>query len=153
MHKRARAWSTWLQLAILLSILAGASYWLVNAESGTLDRAAVKSTVSELRSQAAAGRLLAEQSARGELTRTFLETQIEQSRKQIDSERKKLKSSSIAPDVIAPSMHASTLAVRLDDDYAALPRAYGDANTSVALQREFDSLFSELKSIEEGLGE
>jgi len=153
MHKRARSWSTWLQVAILLSVLAGASYWLVNAETGTLDRAAVKSTVSELRSQAAAGRLLAEQSSRGLLTRTFLETQIEQSRKQIDSERKELKSSSIAPEVIAPSMRASTLAARLDDDYAALPRAYGDAKTSAALQSEFDSLFSELKSIEEGLGE
>ncbi|HKG11910.1 MAG TPA: hypothetical protein VKB12_01170 [Pyrinomonadaceae bacterium] len=153
MHKRARGWSVWLQAGVLLSILAGASYWLANAGSGSLDREALKSAVGELRSQAAVGRLLAEQSARGTLTRTFLETQVEQSRKNIDSEREELKSSSVAPEVVGPSMRASTLARRLDDDYAALPRSYGDADAASALGREFDALFKELKSLEGGLGE
>jgi hypothetical protein len=153
MHKRARGWSIWLQAGILLSVLAGAAYWLASAGSGALDREGLKSTVGELRSQAAVGRLLAEQSARGQLTRTFLETQVGQARKNIDSERKELKSSSVEPEVIGPSMRASTLATRLDGDYAALPRSYGDAKTADALEREFDAVFSELKSIEEGLGE
>ena len=153
MHKRARAWSTWLQLAVLLSAAAGASYWLASAGSGSLDREALKSVVGELRSQAAVGRLLAEQSASGKLTRTFLETQAGQSRKKIESEREELKSSSVAPEVIGPSMRASTLAGRLNDDYAALPRSYEDANTAAALLREFDALFKELKSLEDGLGE
>ncbi|HEV7889961.1 MAG TPA: hypothetical protein VGP08_04950 [Pyrinomonadaceae bacterium] len=153
MHKRARGWSIWLQAGILLSILAGASYWLAQAGGTSLDREALKSAVGELRSQAAVGRLLAEQSARGELTRTFLETQVGQSRKNIDSERKELKSSSVAPEVIGPSMRASTLARRLDDDYAALALVYGDGNKAEVLGREFDALFKEFKTLEEGLGE
>ena len=153
MHKRARGWSIWLQAGVLLSVLAGAGYWLASAGSGSLDRDALKSTVGELRSQAAVGRLLAEQSARGQLTLTFLETQVRQTRKGIDSERKELSSSSVEPEVIGPSMRASTLATRLDGDYAALPRSYGDAKAADALEREFDALFKELKSIEDGLGE
>ena len=153
MHKRARGWSIWLQAGVLLSVVAGASYWLAYAGSGSLDRKALKSVVGELRSQAAVGRLLAEQSAQGRLTRTFLETQAEQSRKKIESERGELKSSSVAPEVIGPSMRASTLAGRLDDDYAALARSYGDANAATALGREFDGLFTEFKSLEEGLGD
>jgi hypothetical protein len=153
MHKRARAWSTWLQVAVLLSVAAGAAYWLAYVGNGSLDREALKAVAGELRSQAAFGRLLAEQSSQGTLTRTFIETQAGQSRKHIDSERKGLKSSSVAPEVIAPSMRAATLAGRLDDDYAALPRSYGDAKAAAALAHEFDGLFKELKSIEDGLGE
>jgi hypothetical protein len=153
MHKRARAWSTWLQAAVLLSVAAGASYWLAYAGSRSLDREALKSVVGELRSQAAVGRLLAEQSASGRLTGTFLETQTEQARKNIESERGELKSSDVEPGVVGPSARASALAGRLDDDYAALARSYGDAETAAALRREFDALFSELKSLEDGLGE
>jgi hypothetical protein len=153
MHKRARAWSTWLQAAVLLSVAAGAAYWLAYARNASLDREGLKSVVGELRSQAAVGRLLAEQSAQGKLTRVFLETQAEQTRKNIDAERGALKTSSVGPEVIGPSMRASTLAGRLNDDYAALPRAYDDPKTAADLGREFEQLFSELKSLEDGLGE
>lgn len=153
MHKRARAWSTLLQVAVLLSVAAGAAYWLAYAGSAALDREGLKSVVAELRSQAAVGRLLAEQSASGKLTRVFLETQAGQTRKHIESEREGLKPNGVQPEVIAPLMRASTLAGRLDDTYAALPRSYGDPKAAASVEREFDGLFSELKSIEDGLGE
>jgi hypothetical protein len=142
-----------LQAAVLVSVAAGGAYWLAYSGSASLDREALKSAVGELRSQAAVGRLLAEQSASGSLTRTFLETQAEQTRKSVEAEREQLKSSSVMPGVIGPSMRASTLAGRLNDDYAALARTYGDARAADALGREFDKLFAELKSLEEGLGE
>ena len=142
-----------MQVAVLISIAAGASYWLAYAGGSSLDREGVKSSVGELRSQAAAGRLLAEQAGAGNLTRVFLETQSRQSLKNIESEREGLKASSVAPEVIAPSMRASTRARRLGDDYAALPRSCEDPKVAGELAREFGALFSDLKSLEDWLGE
>ena len=59
MHKRVRSWSVWLQWAILLSALAGAVVWAVGAARAPSGRDELKNEVAELRSQAAAGQLLA----------------------------------------------------------------------------------------------
>jgi hypothetical protein len=153
MHKRARAWSTWLQAGVLLSVVAGGAYWLAYAGSASLDREGLKAVVGGLRSQAAFGRLLAEQSGRGALTRAFLETQAAQTKKKIESEREQLKPSGVEAEVVGPLIQANTLAGGLDGKYDALGRSYGDAKAAERLAREFDELFAELKSIEDGLGE
>jgi hypothetical protein len=153
MHKRARAWSTWLQAGVLVSLLAGVGYWLVYASSSSLDGEGLKSVLGELRSQAAVGRLLAEQSARGTLTRSFLETQSEQIRKNVESEREQLKPSGVTAEVVTPLIRGNTLAGRLGDAYGALSKSYGDPKATAALEGEFARLFSELKSLEDGLGE
>lgn len=153
MHKRARAWSTWLQAGVLLSLLAGAGYWLAYSGNSSLDREGLKAVVGELRSQAAVGRLLAEQSARGTLTRQFLETQAAQARKHVESEREQLKPSGVRAEVVTQLVSGARLAGRLSDDYGALANSYGDARRTAELEREFARLFDELKSLEDGLGE
>lgn len=153
MHKRARAWSTWLQAAVLLSVAAGGAYWLAYAGSGSLDREGLKVVAGELRSQAAFGRLLAEQSGRGSLTRAFLETQAAQTKKNVESEREQLKPAGVDAQVVGQLTQANRLAGQLGDKYEALARSYGDAKANEELARGFDALFAELKSIEDGLGE
>ena len=65
MHKRARSWSSWLALAILLLILGAGGASLAGSQKSQSDRHSLKNEVSGLRSQAGVGRLVAEQALAG----------------------------------------------------------------------------------------
>src|SRR5215216_2563604 len=72
MQKRVRLWSIWLQGAILLTFVAATAFIIIDVRSKPAGKSDLKVVVSQLRSHAAEGQLLAEQAAAQHLTSTYL---------------------------------------------------------------------------------
>lgn len=151
MHKRVRSWSRWLQWAVLLSVAGGAVVWVVGAAEAPADRAELKNAVAELRSQAAVGRLLAEQAATGNVTSRYFKAQASELRKNVEAARAQVAPSKFEPGLRDAAARVSESAGRLSEDAGALGGAYGDARAAGALQEDFAGLFSQLMSLEESL--
>jgi hypothetical protein len=141
----------WLQWAVLLSVLAGVLVWAVGASETPAGRDELKNVVAELRSQAAAGKLLAEQAATGKVTSRYFKAQASELRKNVEAARGQLDPSKFRPELREAAGRAGGLAGRLSEDAGALGGAYGDARAADALKEEFAGLFSQLMSLEEGL--
>ena len=151
MHKRARSWGNGLTLAILLSAVIGAAFWIGRAEEKPSGREELKIEVAELRSQAGVGQLLAEQAANGKVTSVFLREQASQLQKNVEATHKKLDPSQFEPSVRDASSRAGELSARLGENVRALAGAYGDTQAAGALKDEFANLFSQLMSLENSL--
>jgi hypothetical protein len=151
MHKRVRSWSVWLQWAVLVSVVAGALLWAVAAARGPADRSELKNEVAELRSQAAVAQFLAEQAANGKVTSAYFGAQASELQKNVDAARRQLDPSKFKPELRETASRADGMAGSLGEGVRALAGAYGDARAAGALKGEFDALFSQLMSLEEGL--
>jgi hypothetical protein len=151
MHKRVRSWSVWLQWAVLVSALAGALVWAVGAARTPSGRDELKNEVAELRSQAAAAGLLAEQAVTGNVTSVYFKAQASELRKNVEAVRGQLDPAKFRPELREAVARAGDLAGRLSEDVRATEGAYGDRRAAGASREEFAGLFSELMGIEEGL--
>ena len=150
MQKRARSWSSWLWLAVVVAAV-GAAAWVVATSKKPSGRANLKIEVAALRSQAAVGQLLAEQAAAGNLTSTFLKEQSSQIQKNVEATRARLQPSEFEPSLREDVTRTGDLSSRLSGDVRALEEAYGDGAKAGALKQDFADIFSQLFEIENGL--
>ncbi|HZT61036.1 MAG TPA: hypothetical protein VFA21_20695 [Pyrinomonadaceae bacterium] len=150
MQKRARSWSSWLWMAIALAAVV-AAVWVEALSKQPSGRANLKIEVASLRSQAAVGQLLAEQSAAGNLTSTFVAAQSSQILKNVDSTRARLRPSEFEPALREDVARAGDLSSRLSEDVRALEDAGGDGAKANALKQEFAELVSQLLTLEDSL--
>ncbi len=151
MHKRARSWSSWLVVAVILSILAAGAFTLVSSAGGAGDGESLKNDVSELKSAAGVGRLVAEQAQAGRLTDTFVRAQSGQMLKGVEATRAKLDPKEFEQGLGTRVMRAGDAALRLSGALRALREA-GTAPQGVeSAKRSFASLYAELSEMEESL--
>jgi len=153
MHKRARSWANWLALAILFLILGAGGASLVASQQSRSDRHSLKNEVSELKSQAGVGRLIAEQASAGTLTRNYVEAQAEQIRKGVEQTRDSLSPEAFEPALNSQVMQAADLARRLGGALNALKSAGDDKQTAESARNNLAGLFGELSELEESLKE
>jgi hypothetical protein len=151
MHKRARHWSIWLQGAVLLSILVGAAIWITSAEKSPPRQADLKIVVSELRSQAAVGQLLAEQASARNLTRTYLRAQTNELQQKVESSTKELNSLKVESGLEEKAAKARGLANALTGDLLSLSHSYQNPQAASALPGDFARLSAQLIELENSL--
>jgi hypothetical protein len=151
MHKRARHWSIWLQGAVLLSILAGATLWIASTEKTPPGQEDLKITVAELRSQAAVGQILAEQAAAKNLTYTYLHTQTSELQEKVGSAIEELDSLKAGSGLEEKASKARGLANALSYDLLSLSNAYQNQQDVSALKGDFADLLAQLIELENGL--
>lgn len=151
MSKPARSWSFWLAWAVLLSVAAGALYFVVRSFEKKSGRDDLKIEVAALRSQAATGQLLSEQAAEGKVTQNFLEEQAAQLHKNVEAARARLRPSDFSPDLRDAVERAGELAASVSEDVAALGGSSADARRAGSLKEEFGGMSSQLMSLEEAL--
>jgi hypothetical protein len=150
MQKRARSWSGWLWLAVVVAAV-GAAAWVAVTSKKPSGSANLKIEVAALRSQAAVGQLLAEQAAAGNLTSTFLKEQSSQIQKNVEATHKHLEPSEFEPSLREDVTRAGDLSSKLGGDVRALEEAHRDGAKASALKQEFADIFSQLFEIENGL--
>ena len=153
MHKRARSWSNWLALAILVLMLGAGGASFAGSGQSQSDRHSLKNEVSGLKSQAGTGRLVAEQALAGNLTRNFVEAQAEQMSKGVRQTRDKLTPERFEPELSAQVLQAADLARRLEGALNSLRGAGADGQTAQSARRNLAGLFEELSQLEESLKE
>lgn len=153
MHKRARSWSSWLAVVVLLLILGAGGASLAGSQKSQSDRHSLKNEVSGLRSQAGVGRLVAEQALAGNLTRLYVEAQAAQMRKGVEQTRDKLAPEDFEPELSTQVMQAADLARRLDGALNTLKDAGADGRAAESARNNLSGLFAELSELEESLKE
>src|SRR5215213_5072415 len=151
MHKRARSWANWLVLAILLLILGAGGATLAGSQQSRADRHSLKNEVSELKSQAGVGRLVAEQALTGNLTRQYVEAQAGQMSKGVGQTLGKLSPDEFEPELSTQVMQAADLARRLEGALNALRGAGVERQGAESARKNLAGLFAELSESEEGL--
>jgi hypothetical protein len=153
MHKRARSWANWLALAVLLLTLGAGGASLAGSQRSQADRHSLKNAVSELKSQAGVGQLIAEQAQAGNLTRNYVEAQAGQMRKGVEQTRGKLTPDEFEPELSTQVMQAADLSRRLEGALKALKGAGGDGQAAESARRNLTGLYAELSELEAGLKE
>lgn len=153
MHKRARSWANWLSLAILLLILGAGGASLAVSRESLADRRSLKNDVSELKSQAGVGRLIAEQALAGNLTLNYVEAQAAQTRKGVEQTRETLTPDEFQPELSTQVLQAAGLARRLGEALGTLHDAGAERQSAESARKNLDGLFKELSELEEGLKE
>ncbi|HJQ30811.1 MAG TPA: hypothetical protein VJ866_01455 [Pyrinomonadaceae bacterium] len=151
MHKRARSWSSWLGVAVLLSVVAAGAFAFASAAGGAADVESLKNDVSELKSQAGVGRLLAEQALAGNVTDTFVRAQSEQIRKGAEDTRAKLDPKEFEQSLGTQVLKASDAALRLEGTLRALREGGAARGSAESAKRSFEALYAELSEMEDGL--
>lgn len=153
MHKRARSWSSWLALAVLLLTLGAGGATLAGSWQSRADRHSLKNAVSELKSEAGVGQLVAEQARDGRLTRNYVEAQAGQMLKGVGQTRDELTPDEFEPELSAQVMQAADLARRLGGALNALKGAGADMQAAESAQKNLAGLSAELSEFEESLKE
>ncbi len=153
MHKRARSWSSWLALAILLLIVGAGGAVFAGSGQTQSDKHSLKNVVSELKSRAGTGRLVAEQALAGNLTPKYVEAQSEQIRKAVVKTRDSLTPDQFEPELSAQVLQAADLARRLEGALNVLRGAGADGRAAESARKNLAGLFEELSQLEEGLKE
>ncbi|MBV9925713.1 MAG: hypothetical protein JOZ96_11900 [Acidobacteria bacterium] len=153
MHKRARSWGNWLAPAIILLILGAGVASFAGPGQSQGDKHSLKNDVSELKSRAGTGRLVAEQALAGNLTRNFVEAQAEQMRKGVAQTRDKLTPEQFGPELSAQVLQAADLARRLEGALNSLRGAGADRQAAESARKNLAGLFEELSRLEEDLKE
>ena len=153
MHKRARSWANGLVLAILLLIVGAAGASLAVSRGSRSDRHGLKNVVSELKSQAGAGRLVAEQALAGNLTRNYVEAQAGQMREGVEQTLGGLSPDEFEPELATQVMQAADLARRLEGALGALRDGGVERQSAESARKNLAGLFEELSESEEGLKE
>ena len=151
MHKRARSWTVWLGAAIPLAALAAGAALLVSAQGSSSDKESLKNEVSVLKSEAGVGRLVAEQAAAGNVTRTYVEAQARQMLKGVASTREKLAPEEFDASLGTQVMQAGDLALRLEGALKSLRDAGGERGSVESAGKNLAGLYAELSEMEEGL--
>lgn len=151
MHKRASAWTSWVGGAVLASALAAGVGALASSAGGSGDRGSLKDLVSELKSRAGVGRVVAEQAGAGRLTETFVEAQAKQMVKGVESARAKLVPEEFESELGGEVARASDLALRLRGALRALEEGRGERAALESAARGFEVLYREAAEMEEGL--
>jgi hypothetical protein len=90
MQRRARAWSTWLEIAILVACLVGATFWIISAKAVTPRQNTIRRELAQMKSQAAIAQILAEQILINSITSTYLNAHILEMQKNMQSILKSL---------------------------------------------------------------
>jgi len=150
LHKRVRAWSIWLQGAIAVAAILGVVLGLIYARSTPAGRDSLKIEVAELRSQAAEGRLLAEQAAQGALTSRYQRSAVLQLRGKIESTSMKLQSLRVEPGLDQMLVQARQAAAELTNTIGELLNG-APGPTTGALSRDLASIFGRLMTLETAL--
>ncbi|HWW74135.1 MAG TPA: hypothetical protein VNZ44_01995, partial [Pyrinomonadaceae bacterium] len=151
MHKRARSWSSWLGVAVLLAGLAAGAFAFASASGGAGDVESLKNDVSELKSRAGVGRLLAEQALAGNVTDTFVRAQSEQIRKGVEDTRAKLEPKQFEQSLATRVLKASDAALRLEGALRALRDGGAARESAESAERSLAALQAELSEMEDGL--
>ena len=151
MHKRARSWASWLACAVLLLILAAGGASLAGWGKSKADRESLKNEVSELKSQAGVGRLVAEQALAGNVTRSFVSAQSEQMLKNAEATRDELSSEEFEPALNSQALEAGDLARRLCGALGALRDSGVERQGAESAKNNLAGLFKELSELEEEL--
>ena len=153
MHKRARSWANWLAPVILLLVLGAGGASLAGSQQSQSDRHSLKNEVSGLKSQAGAGRLVAEQALAGNLTRTYVEAQSAQMSKGVGQTLGELSPASFRPELAAQVMRAADLARRLEGALNSLRDGGVERQSAESARKNLAGLFEELSELEESLKE
>ncbi len=153
MHKRARSWSSWLALAILLLIVGAGAATFAGSQQSQSDKHSLKNEVSTLKSQAGTGRLVAERALAGGLTRTYVEAQSEQMSKGVEKTIPELTPDRFEPELNAQVMEAADLARRLVGALKSLRGAGEERRAAESARDNLGGLYEELSRLEEGLKE
>jgi hypothetical protein len=153
MHKRARSWSSWLALAILLLIVGAGGAVFAGSGQTQSDKHSLKNVVSVLKSQAGTGRLVAEQARDGNLTRNYVEAQSRQMSKAVGQTVGELTPDRFVPELNAQVMQAADLARRLEGALNTLGGAAEGGRAAESAKGNLGGLYEELSQLEEGLKE
>jgi hypothetical protein len=153
MHKRARSWTNWLALVILLLILGAGGASLAGSRKSQADRHSLKNEVSGLKSQAGVGRLIAEQALAGNLTSNFVEAQAGQIRKGVEQTQDKLSPDEFEPELGTQVTQAADLARRLGGALHSLRDGGVERQADESARNNLAGLFAELSELEESLKE
>lgn len=151
MHKRARSWANWLVWAILLSIVAAGGASLAGSRKSESDSESLKNVVSELKSKAGVGQLIAEQALAGSLTRNFVSAQSGQMLKDAEATRDELSTEEFEPVLNSQAMQAGELARRLCGALLELRDAGVERQSAESARKNLAGLYGELSELEEGL--
>jgi hypothetical protein len=151
MRPAARTRILWLQAAVVLLLLGGLVGWLVRVEMKPLGRAELKIEAADLRSYAAAGRLLAEQALTGKTTQAFFQTQTYLLQDKAESATKKLDSVEPKSGLEAQHLQARHLARQVQTALQSLNASVTNPQGMNQAKDELANLFPQLKELEESL--
>lgn len=115
MHKQARHWSIWLQVAIVALTVGAISVSLIAVEEQPAGKHDLKIAVAQLRSAAAEGQLLAEQTAAQHLTTTYLKSHVQRQQQELSSLTDKLSTMKVGGEIEESRTNATALSRQLND--------------------------------------
>lgn len=115
MHKRARHWSIWLQVAIIALTAGAISVSLIAVEEQPAGKDDLKIAVAQLRSAAAEGQLLAEQTAAQHLTSTYLKSHVQRQQQELSSLTDELSTMKVSSEIEESLAKATVLSRQLND--------------------------------------
>lgn len=115
MHKQARHWSIWLQVAIVALTVGAISVSLIAVEEQPAGKDDLKIAVAQLRSAAAEAQLLAEQTAAQHLTTTYLTSHVQRQQQELSSLTDELSTMEVSSEIEESRTNATALSRQLND--------------------------------------
>ncbi|MEN3331518.1 MAG: hypothetical protein V7641_883 [Blastocatellia bacterium] len=149
--RRATQHGRWLQSAVALLIIGGLGFWFTAEVNKPLGAEDLKIAVSELRSHAAEGRLIAEQALSARLTATFFQTQTSMLRDKAGAVVKDLNSTAPRAGLEEELSRVKAFAERISADLASLSSSFDDRQEMSRLQEDLDTVFRQALEMEESL--
>lgn len=149
-HSASRR-NLWLQIIAVLLLLGGLLVWLVRAETKPLNRDELKIEVSNLRSYAAEGRLLAEPSLSGKATRAYFQTQTDLLEDKAEDALKGLDAAKVEEGLELKHWEARSLARQVKTSLERLYSSFERPQEMESVKGELEKLLSRLKELEESL--
>src|SRR5205085_5951052 len=128
-------------------ILGAVGGSLVGRVQSRADRHSLKNEVSELKSQAGGGRLIAEEALAGHLTRNYVGAQAEQMRKGVEQTRDKLTPDEFEPGLSTQVLQAADLSRRLEGALNALRGAGVEPQAAESARKNLEGLYAELSGL------
>ena len=115
MHKQARHWSIWLQVAIVALTVGAISVSLIAVEEQPAGKEDLKIAVAQLRSAAAEAQLLAEQTAAQHLTTTYLTSHVQRQQQELSSLTDELSTMEVSSEIEESRTNATALSRQLNE--------------------------------------
>lgn len=136
---------------MLGAVALGLVAWMVYAEMKPLNRNELKIEVASLRSLAADGRLLGEQTLAGRTTKTFFGTENYLLHDKVATTRQGLDSDSVESGLEGQLSQARQLAAQLQSEYQTFSTSFENQAGLTVEKDRFDLLRAQLKQLEESL--